>query len=245
MDIKEILRKYKQNKLSTKQVLKYLKEFPYKRLFDATLDIHREIRKGIPEIVYCLHKKENQILDIINNLSAVHKLVIGTRLDKEKYLKIKDKLPENHVYFENAQIIALGKLPKSKKGCILIITAGTTDIPVAEEAKVICELLGNKVICVYDVGVAGLHRLNEVLTYLNKAKVVIVVAGMDGVLPSVVGGLSKVPVIAVPTSTGYGANFGGVAPLLTMLNSCAPGVVVVNINNGFGAGYAAHLINQK
>ncbi|MCX7940361.1 MAG: nickel pincer cofactor biosynthesis protein LarB, partial [Endomicrobia bacterium] len=168
----------------------------------------------------------------------------GTRLDKQKYEEIKDKLP-NHIYYDIARIIYVGKKPKQKIGNILVITAGTSDTPIAEEAAVFCELLGNKVNRVYDVGVAGIHRVVEVTPYINKAKVIIVVAGMDGVLPSVIGGLSKVPVIAVPTSVGYGASFKGLSALLTMLNSCAPGVCVVNIDNGFGAGYIASIINKQ
>ncbi|MCX7910845.1 MAG: nickel pincer cofactor biosynthesis protein LarB [Endomicrobia bacterium] len=245
MNLREILKNYKKGKITTKQILSYLQDYPYKKLLHTTLDIHREIRRKVPEIIYCLHKTETQLIDIINNLKKFHNLVIGTKLEKEKYLKIKHKIPPQHIYFEDAKIIAVGKIPKVKKGNILILTAGTTDIPVAEEAKVICELLGSKVYCIYDIGVAGLHRLNEALSYIKKAKVIIVIAGMDGVLPSVVGGLAKVPVIAVPTSTGYGANFNGLAPLLTMLNSCAAGVAVVNIDNGFGAGYIAHLINSN
>ncbi len=150
-----------------------------------------------------------------------------------------------HSYFKEAKILLVGKHLRKKKGLILIITAGTEDIPIAKEASLICQILGNKVKEIYDVGVAGLHRILEVIPYIRKAKVIIVVAGMDGVLPSVIAGLSKVPVVAVPTSTGYGASFKGLSALLTMLNSCSPGVVVVNIDNGFGAGYFSSMINQK
>ncbi len=242
--LKKILVDYKKNKISIKNVIKYLEYFPYQKLQESILDIHREIRKGVPEIVYCQHKTVDQLKEIFNKLYQYHNYVLGTRLDKEKYDKIKFLVPKKHFYYEDARIIFIGqKLKlKSNKEDILIITAGSVDIPVAKEAAVVCELLGNKVKTIYDVGVAGLHRINFLLPYIKKSKVIIVVAGMDGVLPSVIGGIAKVPVIAVPTSTGYGANFNGIAPLLTMLNSCAPGVAVVNIDNGFGAGYLAHII---
>lgn len=244
MNLQKILKDYKKNKVSLKQLLNFLSQLPYKKLKHSTLDIHRQLRRGVPEIVYCSGKTPQQILNILNTLYTQHKFAIGTRLDKQKYEEIKNKLP-NHTYYDVAKIIYVGKKPKQKIGNILVITAGTSDIPIAEEAAVFCELLGNKVNRVYDVGVAGIHRVVEVIPYINKAKVIIVVAGMDGVLPSVIGGLSKVPVIAVPTSVGYGASFKGLSALLTMLNSCAPGVCVVNIDNGFGAGYIASIINKQ
>jgi NCAIR mutase (PurE)-related protein len=242
--LKQILLDYKKNKVSIKQVLEQISILPYKKLQESTLDIHRELRKGVPEIVYCQNKSISQLKEIFNQLYIYHNFVLGTRLDEKKYEKIKFLIPEKHFYYKDARIIFIGQKLKNKKGFVLIITAGSVDIPVAKEAEVVCKLLGNRVKTIYDVGVAGLHRLNTVLPLIKKAKVIIVVAGMDGVLPSVVGGISKVPVIAVPTSTGYGANFKGIAPLLTMLNSCSPGVAVVNIDNGFGAGYLANLINK-
>lgn len=244
MDLKKILLQYKQNKLTLNQVLNSINNLPYEKLSHSILDIHREIRKGIPEIIYSEHKTPQQIIDLINRSMEYHKFVIATRLDSEKYKKIKESIPKQHKYFEVSRILVVGIFPKRKKGNVLIITAGTTDIPVAEESATICEILGNKTKRVYDIGVAGLHRLTEILPYISKARVVIVVAGMDAVLPSVIGGISKVPVIAVPTSTGYGANFKGLSSLLTMLNSCSPGIAVVNIDNGFGAGYIASLINK-
>lgn len=245
MNIKKILKLYKQNKIPLNKVLHFLTQLPYKKLKHSTLDIHRQLRKGIPEIIFCEHKTAEQLISIINELYKHNDFVIGTRLDKDKYEQIKNSIPKPHKYFDLARMIYVGKkVVRKKVGFILVITAGTTDIPVAEEAAVFCELLGNKVKRIYDVGVAGLHRLNEVLPFITKAKVIIVAAGMEGALPSVIGGIAKSPVIAVPTSVGYGANFKGLSALLTMLNSCAPGVCVVNIDNGFGAGYLANLINK-
>lgn len=244
MELKKVLKLYKKNKLSLKEVLNFISQLPYKKLKHAILDLHRYLRKGVPEIVYCEDKTPQQLVSILNELYKNYKFAIGTRLSKDKYEEIKNKLPLSHKYFEIAKIIFLGKTPNKKVGNILVLTAGTSDIPVAEEAAILCELLGNKVTRVYDIGVAGIHRISEVLPYIQKAKVIIVVAGMDGVLPSVIGGIAKCPVIAVPTSVGYGASFKGLSALLTMLNSCAPGVVVVNIDNGFGAGYTASLINK-
>ncbi len=242
--LQKLLKLYKQDKISLKKVLTFISQLPYKKLKHSIIDLHRGLRKGIPEIVYCEGKTLTQLVDILNELYNYHNFVIGTRLDKSKYDMIKHKLPQSHTYYETARIIHIGKNVKRKVGNILILTAGTSDIPVAEEAAVLCELLGNRVRRIYDIGVAGIHRINEVFPYINKAKVIIVVAGMDGVLPSVIGGIAKSPVIAVPTSVGYGANFKGLSALLTMLNSCAAGVVVVNIDNGFSAGYVANLINK-
>jgi NCAIR mutase (PurE)-related protein len=243
--LKQLLLKYKKNKVSINEVLEHIFNYPYDKLQESVLDIHREIRKGVPEIVYCQNKTNSQLIEIFTKLYKHNNFVIGTRLEEEKYNKIKFLIPKKHKYYRDARIIFLGNEIKTKKGNVLIITAGSVDIPVAKEAEIVCQLLGNRVKVVYDVGVAGLHRLNIVLPLIKKAKVIIVVAGMDGVLPSVIGGIAKVPVIAVPTSTGYGANFRGITPLLTMLNSCSPGVAVVNIDNGFGAGYLASMINKS
>lgn len=243
--LKSLLKKYKRGKININEVIEFITTLPYVKLKHATLDIQRELRRNIPEIVYCLHKTPQQIIEIVTTLYNRQKEVIATKLVKEKYKEIKKFLPTQHKYYEEANILYIGKKEKkSKKGYILILTAGTTDIPVAKEASVICEILGNKVKEIYDIGVAGLHRILSALPYIRKAKVIIVIAGMDGVLPSVIAGLSKVPVIAVPTSTGYGASFKGLSALLTMLNSCSPGVAVVNIDNGFNAGYIASLINN-
>ncbi len=244
-NIQKILVQYKKGKKTIDEVIDYIVLMPYLKLKEAVVDIHREVRKGVPEIIYCLHKNENQLVEIINKLYEKHKFVVASKLEKEKYEKIKNYIPKQHKFFEQARILLVGKEKKPKRGFILIVTAGTTDIPVAKEASTICKILGNKVKEIYDVGVAGLHRVLEVIPYIRKAKVIIVVAGMDGVLPSVIAGLSKVPVIAVPTSTGYGSSFRGLSALLTMLNSCSLGVSVVNIDNGLGAGYIAHLINRR
>ncbi len=239
-----ILAQYKKGKKTINEVIDYIVQMPYLKLKEAVVDLHREVRKGVPEIIYCLHKTEKQIIEIVNKLYEKHKFVIASKLEKEKYEKIKNYIPKQHKFFEEAKILLVGKEKKSKKGFILIITAGTADLPVAKEASVICKILGNNVKEIYDVGVAGLHRVLEVLPYIRKAKVIVVIAGMDGVLPSVISGLAKVPVIAVPTSVGYGSSFKGLSALLTMLNSCSLGVSVVNIDNGLSAGYIAHLINR-
>lgn len=245
MELKRLLKSYKQGKITLNKILHYLSTLPYQKLNSSILDIHREVRRGVPEIVFCENKTPQQVVEVLNTLSKKHNIAIGTRLSKEKYEQIKKNIVANHKYFEKARIIFLGRKKKNKVGNILVISAGTSDIPIAEEAAVICELLGNKVTRVYDIGVAGLHRILEVIPYIRKANVIIVVAGMDGALPSVIGGIAKCPVIAVPTSVGYGANFKGLSALLTMLNSCASGVLVVNIDNGFGAGYAASIINKQ
>lgn len=245
MELEKLLKSYKRGKVALKDVLDYLSILPYQNLKHSILDLHREIRRGIPEIVFCESKTPSQIVEILNTLYKKQKIAIGTRLSKEKYEQIKNEIIPKHKYFEKAEIIFLGKETKNKIGNILVISAGTSDIKVAEEAAITCELLGNKVTRIYDVGVAGLHRILEAIPHIRKAKVIIVVAGMEGALPSVIGGLAKCPVIAVPTSVGYGANFKGLSALLTMLNSCASGVLVVNIDNGFGAGYAASMINKQ
>jgi NCAIR mutase (PurE)-related protein len=244
-NLRYILDQYKKGKKTIDEVIDYIVEMPYLKLKEAVVDLHREIRKGVPEIIYSLHKTEKQLIEIINNLYKKHKFVIASKLEKNKYEKIKNYIPKQHKFFEEAKILLVGKEKIPKKGFVLIITAGTTDIPVAKEASVICRILGNNVKEIYDLGVAGLHRILEVIPYIRKAKVIIVIAGMDGVLPSVIAGLSKVPVIAVPTSTGYGSSFKGLSALLTMLNSCSLGVSVVNIDNGLAAGYIAHLINRS
>lgn len=242
--IYKILNDYKRGKKSIKEIIDFIINLPYLKLKTATIDLHREIRKGIPEVIYCKNKSDKQIIEIINNLYKHSKFVIGTKLKEELYKKIKNFIPKKHKYFKEAEIIFLGKEKKQKKGFILIITAGSSDLAVAKEASIVCKILGNRVKEIYDIGVAGIHRILESLPYIRKAKVIIVIAGMDGALASVIAGLSKVPVIAVPTSIGYGASFKGLAPLLTMLNSCSLGVSVVNIDNGFGAGYLANMINK-
>ena len=210
----------------------------------ASIDHHRELRTGYPEAVFCQGKKPEQIAAIMKELSDKSRNVIGTRAAKEDFAAVKEVLPEAE-YFEDAGIIAVIKDPLPRReGVIAVVTAGTADIPVAEEAAITAQALGNPVDRIYDVGVAGIHRLFAKLDRIRRANVVIVVAGMEGALASVVGGLVERPVIAVPTSIGYGANLGGVSALLSMLNSCANGVGIVNIDNGFGAAYLASNINR-
>jgi len=241
-----LLNKVKEKKLSPQKALEHLKTLPFEDLGFARVDLHRHLRKGFPEVIFGQGKEVEQIVKIAQKIKKSGSVVLGTRIEKEVYQKLKFHFPDAE-YFPQAKIFILK--PKRKrdlklKGYVLVISAGTSDIPVAEEAALTCEVMGNRVERLYDVGVAGIHRFLAHLDKLKKAKVIIVVAGMEGALPSVVGGLVDKPVIAVPTSIGYGASFGGVAPLLAMLNSCASGVVVVNIDNGFGAGCAASLINQ-
>ena len=212
----------------------------------AKVDIARPARCGLPEVIYCPGKTPEQINKIGRQILKSNKFLVLTKLEKKLYLKLK-KVFAGLKYIPQAHLAYLVKkknfLPK--KGAVLVMTAGTSDIPVAEEAVAILEILRNKVSRLYDVGVAGAHRLLGHIQIIRKASVIIVIAGMEGALASMVSGLVRTPVIAVPTSCGYGANFKGLAALLTMLNCCAPGVVVVNIDNGFGAGFFASLINAK
>ncbi|MEA1964991.1 MAG: nickel pincer cofactor biosynthesis protein LarB [Candidatus Aerophobetes bacterium] len=242
--IKKILRDFKSGKIETEEVLDKLKSLPFEDLDFAKIDTHRSLRKGFPETIFCQRKTIPQILKILEATSRHHHNILGTRADKEVYNAVR-KVYKNVEYNEIAKTLVINKEKvKLKRGKILILTAGTADIPVAEEAAVTAQIMGNKVDKVYDVGVAGIHRLLANKEKIFKANVIIVVAGMEGALPGVVGGLASRPVIAVPTSVGYGASFKGLSPLLTMLNTCSPGVAVVNIDNGFGAGYFASLINR-
>ena len=243
--IKSILKKVKQEKLSIDEALERLKTLPFEDIGFARIDHHRELRRGFPEIIFCEGKTISQIKAIAQRLWKKGNLIVATRANKEVYQAIGEVVPEV-IYYLEARIVAGGKAKPvvNKKKFILVISAGTGDIPVAEEAKVISQLMGNKVETLYDVGIAGVHRIIEEKNLLTKANVLIVVAGMEGALPGLVGGLVDKPVIAVPTSIGYGASFGGIAALLGMLNSCSPGIGVINIDNGFGAGYFASLINN-
>jgi len=221
-----------------------LRNLPYEDLGFAKVDHHRPLRQGFPEVIYCPGKTAEQITAILNRLQAYPGNILATRASQEIYEQVKGHLPQ--VEFKplsRAMTIHRDKTLYAP-GTILIVSAGTADIPVAEEAAITAELMGNKVETLFDVGVAGIHRLLDHGKKLDQASVIVVVAGMEGALPSVVGGLVSCPIVAVPTSAGYGANFSGLAPLLAMLNSCAAGVSVVNIDNGFGAGYSAALINR-
>lgn len=242
--IKQLLESYKNGKVSIDDVLGKIKELPYKDIGFAKVDSHRNIRCGFPEVIFCLGKTPEQVVRIAEHIVAGGNDMLATRATREVYEAVAGEFPEA-VYQEQARTITIRKTRrKPNKGLILIVTAGTSDIPVAEEARITAEIMGNKVKVLYDVGVAGIHRLMKSHGELLKANVIIVVAGMEGALASVVGGLVDCPVIGVPTSIGYGASFLGVAPLLSMLNSCASGVSVVNIDNGFGAAYVASLINR-
>ena len=221
-----------------------LRAMPFESGEHATLDHHRAIRSGLAEVVYCPGKSEKQVADILRRLTTHHDRVLATRATVAQYEAAKALVPELK-FHELAKAIWLDRSPQPKAPGIVIAAAGTVDLGVAEEAALTAELMGNAVERIYDVGVAGLHRLLPHVATLQKANVIVCVAGMEGALPSVVGGLAGRPVIAVPTSAGYGASFGGIAALLAMLNSCASGVTVVNIDNGFGAGFAAAMINRN
>ncbi|ABS41322.1 nickel pincer cofactor biosynthesis protein LarB [Clostridium botulinum] len=243
-DIKKLLLDIKSDKISLEDGVDILQDLPFKDLGYAKIDNHREMRVGYPEVIYCAGKTVDQIKGIIEFMLTKENNILGTRATKEAYEEVKKICPEAE-YNELARTIVIKKREvKSKGGYIAVVTAGTSDIPVSEEAAVTAEIFGNKVERIYDVGVAGIHRLFDKLELIRGARVIVVAAGMEGALASVVGGLVDKPVIAVPTSIGYGANFQGLSALLSMLNSCASGVSVVNIDNGFGAGYLASMINN-
>ncbi|MHB9942354.1 1-(5-phosphoribosyl)-5-amino-4-imidazole-carboxylate carboxylase [Clostridium sporogenes] len=243
-DIKKLILDIKNDRISLEEGVNILKDLPFKDLGYAKIDNHREMRVGYPEVIYCAGKTVDQIKGIIEFMLTKENNILGTRATKKAYEEVRKICPEAE-YNELARTIVIKKREvKSKDGYIAVVTAGTSDIPVSEEAAVTAELFGNKVERIYDVGVAGIHRLFDKLELIRGARVVVVAAGMEGALASVVGGLVDKPVIAVPTSIGYGANFQGLSALLSMLNSCASGVSVVNIDNGFGAGYLASMINN-
>jgi len=243
--IESLLRDLREGKVTVPDALEALRDLPYEDLGFAKVDSHRDLRRGFPEAVYCPGKTPEAIVEILRRLVKSRSLAIATRATPEIARRARASLKSTTVvYHEGARILVAGEIPKARKGNVLVVTAGTSDIPVAEEAAITAEILGNKVTRLWDVGVAGVHRVLDRRALLRKAKVIVVVAGMEGALPSVVAGLVDVPVIAVPTSVGYGASFGGIAALLGMMNACAPGVAVVNIDNGFGAGYLASVMNR-
>jgi hypothetical protein len=242
--LKDVLNKVHLGKLSPEEAFLALKDYPYQNLGFAKIDHHRELRKGFPEIIFGMGKTEEQILKISRAIIKKGGNLLITKVETKVFDNLKKKMPKAH-YNSLAKIVYLKQQkPVSGKGKIAIITAGTSDIPIAEEAVVTCDILGNETETIYDVGVAGIHRLFGEFERIKQARVIITVAGMEGALPSVVAGIVSVPIIAVPTSIGYGASLKGVAALLAMLNSCPGGVGVVNIDNGFGAGYLASLINH-
>ena len=222
-----------------------LKDLPYQDLGFARLDHHRALRQGFPEVVFCEGKRIEHTVEIMRQLTREHPLVMATRAPAETFRAIHAVLPAAK-YFAEARIVVVGEPnAATTSDGLLVISAGTADLNVAEEAAVTAQVMGSRVERLYDVGVAGIHRLLDARDQLTHARVIVVVAGMDGALPAVVGGLVACPVIAAPTSVGYGTGLGGVAALMTMLNACAPGIAVVNIDNGFGAGYLAHLIAAR
>ncbi|MBU3916397.1 nickel pincer cofactor biosynthesis protein LarB [bacterium] len=242
--IRHLLDRFKSGDLDIETAMNKFKNLPYEDLGFAMVDHHRELRTGYPETIFSEGKTIDQIKGIVGKMLGRNVNIMATRAGKEVFEALKELSPDVE-YHEQARIVVFNKTRiKKTKSKILVMTAGTSDIPVAEEAAVTAEVMGNRVERLFDVGVAGIHRLLSNRAKIDAASVLVVVAGMDGALPSVVAGLTDKPVIAVPTSIGYGASFGGLAALLTMLNSCANGVTVVNIDNGYGAGYSASTINQ-
>ena len=243
--IRKLLDQVASGTVTAEQALASLRRLPFEDMGFAKLDHHRELRKGFPEVVYCAGKSDEQVACIIARLAETGSQVLGTRATAEQYEAARARVPDLQ-YHETARAIWLDKEPHRKRlGGVVVVAAGTSDMNVADEAVLTLQLMGHEADRLYDVGVAGLHRLVHHLPVLEWASVIVAVAGMEGALPGVVAGLVSAPVIAVPTSVGYGASFGGLAALLTMLNACAPGVSVVNIDNGFGAGYMAAMINRS
>ena len=246
-DIRELLRQYKEGSIQEEAVMQRMRDIPFEDMGFAEVDHHREMRQGFPEVIYAEGKTKEQVLSILQSLYRnSNGNLMATRASREKYEFVKKQMPEME-YDEAARIIYLERdktILRDEERYILVVTAGTSDIPVAEEARLTAWLWGNRVKTCYDCGVAGIHRLFAHLEEIRSANVIIVIAGMEGALASVVGGLTDKPVIAVPTSIGYGASFHGLSALLSMLNSCASGVSVVNIDNGFGAGVLASKINK-
>lgn len=243
-ELRALLKAVAEARITPEEAEKKFRSAPFSDLGYAKVDHHRGIRQGVAEVIYGEGKTAGQIIGISHSMQENgQKTILITRLSEELAEVVNKELPLT--YHPEARIGIIGKMPEAKgQGTIVIASAGTSDIPVAEEAALTAEVLGNKVVRLYDVGVAGIHRLFAHTEDIMKARVIIAVAGMEGALPSVVAGIASCPVLAVPTSVGYGASFGGVAALLAMLTTCASGVSVVNINNGFGAGYQASLINH-
>ncbi len=242
MEIKEILQKLQDNEISLEQAEKQIKNNQYEDLGYAKIDHNRKERIGASEVIFCQNKPNEFLSKIFTSIYKENGEVLGTRATKEQYELVKKEIP--NIEYDNISRILKIEKPKEKVGNIVICTGGTADIPVAEEAAQTSEFFGSYVERIYDVGVAGIHRILSQKEKLEKANSIIAIAGMEGALASVVAGIAKVPVIAVPTSVGYGANFGGIAALLSMINSCSNGISVVNIDNGYGAGYIANQINK-
>ncbi|MCG8539191.1 MAG: nickel pincer cofactor biosynthesis protein LarB [Clostridia bacterium] len=244
MDMKKLLEGVKNNEIEVEEAMEKIEDLPFKDLEFAKIDNHRQIRVGYPEVIYCEKKTVEQVKNIVKFMMTKNNNILATRASEEIYNGVKE-ICEDAKYNELGKTITIQKREeKTTDSYIAIVAAGTSDLPVVEEAVETAKILGNRVEKIIDVGVAGIHRLFARMDIIRGAKVIIVVAGMEGALASVVGGMVNKPVIAVPTSVGYGANFGGLSALLTMLNSCASGVSVVNIDNGFGAAYNASIINK-
>ena len=243
MDVHNLLEQVKNNDISIKEAEELLKTLPYEDLGYAKLVHHRALRSGFGEVVFCQGKSMEHLINIYQRFYEHDTNVLGTRATIEQYEKVKEVLPMVQ-YDSLSRVLSIQTKEIKKQGCVVVCTGGTSDIPVAEEAAQTAEFFGSNVTRIYDVGVAGIHRLFSKIDEIRKANCIIAVAGMEGALGGVVAGLVDKPVIAVPTSIGYGANFGGLSALLTMLNSCAEGMAVVNIDNGFGAGYIATQINK-
>lgn len=241
--IRHLLESHKREELSTEDVLLQLKAFPFEDMGFAKIDHHRKIRNGYPEVIFGEGKTPEQAAEIFCRLAEQNENVLCTRASVEIAETVRKAMPAA-AYHPMCRIVELRREQKEGVGLVVVATGGTSDIPVAEEAAIVLESFGSKVERLFDVGVAGIHRLLSHTDLVRRANCIVAVAGMEGALPSVIGGIADVPVIAVPTTIGYGASFGGIAALLAMLNSCASGVSVVNIGNGFGAGYQADMINK-
>lgn len=243
--IRKLFEQVRGGKLSPDAAVEKLRHLPFEDLGFAKVDHHRALRVGMPEVIFGQGKTPAQVAGIFSKLEKHGGNILATRASAEQFAAVKAEIPKAEYHELGRAIVLRRDRKRYGKGVIAVVSAGTSDIPVAEEAVITAEMMGNRVEHLYDVGVAGIHRLLANRASLTRARVVVVCAGMEGALPSVVGGLVGVPVIAVPTSIGYGASFGGIAALLGMLNSCASNVTVVNIDNGFGAGFVASLINRK
>jgi NCAIR mutase (PurE)-related protein len=243
-EIKKMLDQLQAGKITSEEALEKLSDLPFKDLGHTKIDNHRELRTGYPEVVFCEGKTPEQVCSIMEYMASQKVNILGTRASVEVWNAVREKLPAAE-YNELGRTITLKQVgTEPTDTCIAVLTAGTSDLPVAEEAAVTADIFGNRVKRFFDVGVAGIHRLYSSMDEIRQAKVIIVIAGMEGALPSIVGGMVDKPIIAVPTSIGYGASFNGLAALLGMLTSCASGVSVVNIDNGFGAAYMASMINK-
>ena len=246
--LEDLLNSVQDGKTTVAEALKRLESLPYENLDFARLDLHRDLRQGLPEVIYCQNKTPEQVLEIMKRLGKHHDRVLGTRVSTDIANYVMERLPDAR-FDPVSRLLHISRgdypAPQADSPYVMVVTGGTSDLPVAEEAAQTLEFLGTRVVRAYDIGVSGVHRLLDQQAMLSEADVIISIAGMEGALTSVVGGLVSCPVIGVPTSVGYGANFMGVSALLAMLNACAPGIAVVNIDNGFGAAVYAHLILRR